>query len=103
MERMVGVGAGDGVAAPPAALSAGGEDWAAGPVSAALGVVAGAVDGLLGADLGLAGTAGLLGVLRGVERECRRLAAVSVAVIAQVEQRGLAGPAGSSSTAGLVR
>ena len=65
--------------------------------------VAAAVDGLLAADLSLPGTAELLDLLREVERQSRRLAAVSVAVIGQIDARGLAAPQGCQSTAALVR
>ena len=99
------VGAGQGPAAPlPAApdLPDGGV-WTPGPVSAALADVAAAVDGLFAADLTVPGTGELLEVLRGIERQTRRLAGASVAVIGQIDQRGLAAPAGQTSTSGLVR
>src|ERR1700712_1679021 len=77
--------------------------WSAGPASAALTAVAAAVDVLLAVDLAVPGTGELLDRLRGGERESRRLAAVSVAVIGQIDRRGLAAPAGQSSTSALVR
>src|ERR1700712_451100 len=98
MEPDPGVDAGQDPAAPSSAAS-----WVAGPASAALVVVAAALDGLLGADLTVPGTGELLDLLRGVERQSRRLAGVSVGVIGQLDQRGLAGPAGQSSTSALVR
>ncbi len=69
----------------------------------ALAAVAAAVDGLLAADLSLPGTAELLDLLREVERQSRRLAAASVAVIGQIDARGVAAPEGCQSTAALVR
>ncbi len=69
----------------------------------ALAAVAAAVDGLLAVDLSLPGTAELLDLLREVERQSRRLAAASVAVIGQIDARGVAAPEGCQSTAALVR
>ncbi len=100
MEPGWGVGAGQG---PDSASAAADGYWSAGPASAAVAAVSVAVDGLLAVDLAVPGTGELLDVLRGVERECRRLAGVSVAMIGQIEQRGLAAPAGASSTSALVR
>lgn len=70
---------------------------------AALAGVSAAVDQLLAADLTLPGTIDLLDLLRGVEVQIRRLHAVSVRATAQITDRGLAAPAGASSTAALLR
>ena len=79
MQADGGVDAGHGPAAPPGGCSA----------TVALAAVAAAVDGLLAADLSLPGTAELLDLLREVERQSRRLAAASVAVIGQIDARGV--------------
>ncbi|WP_090474745.1 DUF222 domain-containing protein [Nakamurella panacisegetis] len=70
---------------------------------AALTAVAAAIDLLAAADLSLPGTGGVLDLLRGVERQTRRLYGLSVALVGQVEQRGLAAPTGQTSTASLLR
>ena len=73
------------------------------PAVAALLVVAAAVDDLLAADLTVAGTAEILDLLRDVETQTRRLYTASIGITAQIHARGLATPAGASSTAALVR
>ena len=80
---------------PDAASAVSDGYWSAGPASAAVAAVSVALDELLSVDLGLPGTGELLDVLRGVERECRRLTGVSVAIIGQIERRGLGAPAGA--------
>src|ERR1700712_364677 len=97
MEPDPGVDAGQDPAAPSSAAS-----WVAGPASAALVAVAAALDVLLAADLTVPGTGELLDLLRGVERQSRRLAGVSVGVIGQLDQRGLAGPARLALDAAVV-
>ena len=71
--------------------------------SAAVAAVAGAVDELLAVDLTVPGTGETLDLLKAVEVQIRRLQAVSLAVIGQIDQRGLAAPHGQTSTAGLIR
>ena len=100
MLEVGGVAAGDGPAAPSAASSSG---PAGGSAGVALAVVTAALDALLGVDLAVPGTGELLDLLRGIERQSRRLAAVSVAVVGQIDGRGLAAPAGHRSTSVLVR
>ena len=75
----------------------------AGAAGAALTDVASAVDALAAADLSQPGTGGVLDLLVGVEREARRLYGVTIALVGQVEQRGMAAPAGQTSTAALLR
>ncbi len=73
------------------------------PSAAAVSEIAAAVDHLLAADLTLPSDTDILDLLRGVEVQSRRLHAASIAVIAQITDRGLAAPAGATSTAGLLR
>ena len=75
----------------------------AGAAGAALAGVATAIDVLAAADLSQPGTGGVLDLLRAVECQARRLYGVSVALVGQIEQRGLAAPAGQTSTAALLR
>ncbi len=63
----------------------------------------GGVDALAAADLTVPGTGETLDVLRGVERQIRRLQGVSVRLVGQVEQRGLVAPAGATSTVALLQ
>ena len=77
--------------------------FSGGPAEAALARVAAAIDGFLAVDLAVSGTGGTLDLLRGIEVQARRLYGASVAVIGQIDQRGLAAPAGQTSTASLVR
>src|ERR1700712_4960488 len=76
MEPGGGVGSGQGPDIPSATAVPGQPDgvWSAGPASAALTAVAAALDALLAVDLAAPGTGELLDLLRGVERESRRLA-----------------------------
>jgi len=77
--------------------------WSDGPLSTALLAVVGGVDALAAADLTVPGTGETLDVLRGVERQIRRLQGVSVRLVGQVEQRGLVAPAGATSTVALLQ
>jgi len=77
--------------------------WSGGPLSAALLAVVGGVDALAAADLTVPGTGETLDVLRGVERQIRRLQGVSVRLVGQVEQCGLVAPAGATSTVALLQ
>ncbi|SDO61628.1 HNH endonuclease [Nakamurella panacisegetis] len=74
-----------------------------GPAAAAIASVAAAVSGLPHLDLSAPGTGGLLDLLRATERQARALYAFTLALIGQIDQRGLAAPAGHASTAGLIR
>jgi len=65
--------------------------------------VVGGVDALAAADLTVPGTGETLDVLRGVERQIRRLQGVSVRLVGQVDQRGLVAPAGATSTVALLQ
>jgi len=76
--------------------------WSGGPLSAALLAVVGGVDALAAADLTVPGTGETLDVLRGAERQIRRLQGVSVRLVGQVEQRGLVAAAGATSTVALL-
>ncbi len=86
-----------------------GADGAAALGAAALGAVAAlevvtrAVDVLLAADFTAPATSDVLGLVRAIETQARRLHAASVAVVGQLTDRGLAAPAGASSTAALLR
>ncbi len=84
-------------------VAAGDADWSPGPACGALALVAAAIDGLLAVDLTVPGTGETLDLLRGVERQARRLHGASALLVGQIESRGLAAPAGHSSTAALLR
>ena len=61
-----------------------------------------AVDGLLTATLSALDQDALLDVVRGVEVQLRRLAAVDHRLVAEVDSRGVAGELGMPSTARLL-
>jgi hypothetical protein len=61
-----------------------------------------AVDGLLSADLSLLARDELLGVVRGFETESRRLVAVQHRLVAEVQDRNVAGELRYRDTAGLL-
>jgi hypothetical protein len=61
-----------------------------------------AVDGLLSADLSSLAREELLGVVRGFETESRRLVAVQHRLVAEVQDRNVAGELHYRDTAGLL-
>jgi len=97
MSVVVGEAAGESAAADDDGY------WSRGVFSRALADVAVAVDRLAGLDLSVPGTAETLDGVRAVERQLRRLQGISVRLIGQIEQRGLAAPAGATSTTVLRR
>ena len=65
--------------------------------------IAAAIDELLTADLTLPCDTDILDLLRTIETQARRLHTGSLAVTSQIGARALAGPAGATSTAALLR
>jgi Domain of unknown function (DUF222)/HNH endonuclease len=71
-------------------------------VGSAVAVLSAAVDGLLSLDLTRVASVELTEVLAGVERERRRLEAVDVRLVGEVDQRAVAGEYARTSTADLL-
>ncbi len=67
------------------------------------GGLAGAVDGLAGADLWRCGDEEIVDLLRVAETQARRLYAVGLRLVAEADQRGLGSARGATSTAALLR
>src|SRR5882757_3645687 len=72
-------------------------------VEAALGQLSAAVDTLTELDLTALGRDDLLALLRGLETQRRRLPVVDHALIAELDQRGIAGELMARDTAALLR
>jgi hypothetical protein len=72
-------------------------------VEAALGQLSAAVDALTGLDLTRLGRDELLALLRGLETQRRRLPVVDHALVAELDQRGVAGELAARDTKSLLR
>jgi Domain of unknown function (DUF222) len=72
-------------------------------VEVAVKALADAVDGLLAVDLTTASRDELLDLARGLEGQRRRLPVADHALVAELEQRGVAGELACRSTAALLR
>src|SRR5882757_8388524 len=80
-----------------------GEEGAAAPVAALLDQLCTTVDALIALDLTRLSRDELLGLLRGVETQRRRLPVVDHALIAELDHRGAAGELMARDTASLLR